>query len=347
MPQLFTSPTCLYDEAGSVMASIEVLIMNAKLQVEYRRIDSVTPYARNARTHSKDQIRQIAKSIKAFGFINPVLVDKDGILVAGHARVLAAQQLGLSSIPIICVNHLSEAEKRAYILADNRLAENAGWDEDLLKVELNFLTSVDIDFSVEDIGFSTTEVDLLLENDVVPSSDDDVPSVTVLGATVSQPGDLWVLGPNRIIVGDCRDENIIDELMAGAKAQMVLSDPPYNVQISGHVSGLGKVQHREFPLASGEMTPAEFALFLTDAFKQFARVSADGSLHYLFMDWRHMKEIVQAGEDVYDRLMNLVCWRKSNAGMGSLYRSQHELIFVFKYGTSSHINNVELGKNGR
>ena len=274
-------------------------------------------------------------------------MDENKKLLAGHARVLTADLLGLKFIPTICVDHLTEVEKQAYMLADNKLALNAGWDEDLLRVELESLMNAEVDFTPDITGFSTPEIDLLLHTDPVPEADEEQIPAPDPDNAISRPGDLWVLDRHQVIVGDCREAETIDTLMDGRLARMVLTDAPYNVAVQGHVSGLGKNQHREFSMASGEMSPVEFTGFLTDAFIQTARVSEDGSLLYAFMDWRHTSEILQAGDAAYDRLINVCCWVKSNGGMGSLYRSRHEMVFVFKKGTASHINNVELGKHGR
>lgn len=321
--------------------------MHHQLKVQYKQIDSVIPYARNARTHSRQQIKQLANSMNSFGFTNPVLVDKDGVIVAGHARVLAARQLGLEVIPTICIDHLSEAEKRAYILADNRLAESAGWDADLLKVELEFLSNVGIDFDATLTGFSTTDIDLILEHDAVPSSDDETPPLPPQEEVVSEIGDLWLLSRHKLTIGDARCTEVVERVMQGERAQMVLSDPPWNVPIDGHVSGLGCIQHREFPMACGELSSAEYTTFLTDVLQQFYRISVDGSLHYTWIDWRHLPELYAASNAVYDSQVNLIVWRKTGAGMGSLYRSQHELALISKKGKSPHINNVQLGQNGR
>ena len=321
--------------------------MTDKLVVEYWPTDSVKPNARNARAHSPEQLQQLAGVIKTVGFINPVVVDENNKLLAGHGRVLAADLLGLEFIPTICVDHLTETEKRAYMLADNKLVLNAGWDEDLLRVELEFLMNAEVDFTVDITGFNTPEIDLLLHTDPVPGADEEHIPAPDPDNAVSRPSDLWILDRHQIIVGDCRDAEAIDTLMDGTLARMVLTDAPYNVAIQGHVSGLGKNQHREFSMASGEMSPVEYTGFLTDSFIQLARASEDGSLLYAFMDWRHTGEILEAGEAAYDRLINVCCWVKSNGGMGSLYRSRHEMVYVFKKGTAPHINNVELGKHGR
>lgn len=322
--------------------------MKQALNILHLPIEELAPYTRNARTHTPSQISQVAKSIKAFGFINPILIDEQGTIIAGHARLMAAREIGLKQVPVIRVEHLSEDEKRAYILADNKLAENAGWNEELLRVELDYLSQVDIDIDVDLTGFSIPEIDIYLgqaEENIPEEPPPPLPSGPE--NTITQPGDLWLLGPHRILCGDCRDSSIIDTLMNGRDARMVITDPPYNVPVGGHVCGLGKHQHENFAMASGEMSPEEFTAFLSESLGELARCSLDGSLHYVFMDWRHMQELLSAGHHVYDSMPNLCIWNKTNGGMGSLYRSQHELVFVFKKGTASHLNNVELGKHGR
>ncbi len=325
--------------------------MISPLTIDTLPIDQLVPYARNARTHSDKQVAQIARSIHRFGFINPIIVDKAGMVIAGHGRVLAAKQLGLAVVPVIQVDHLSEAEKRAYILADNKIAENAGWDPDLLRVELEYLTQIDIDVDVDLTGFSMPEIDLILApHDADEDSDDGVdtlPPLPEAGTAVSRLGDLWQLGPHRVLCGDCRDPSVVEQLMGKHQARMVITDPPYNVPIEGHVCGKGKHQHAEFAMASGELSSDEFSRFLRESLTQLAAVSLDGAVHYLFMDWRHTKELMAAAEAVYDSQLNLCVWSKTNGGMGSFYRSQHELVFVFKKGQAPHVNHVELGRHGR
>ena len=310
---------------------------------------ALTPRETNPRTHSKKQIRQIAASIEQFGFINPVLIDRDGRIVAGHGRVEAAKFLGLDTVPTICLETLTEAEIRAYVIADNRLAELAGWDQEMLAIELQGLSALDLDFDVTITGFETPEIDILiggLNADGEEDPDDELPLIDE-GPAVTQPGDIWCIGKHRLICGDATDPDTFARLLDGATAQLIFTDPPYNVPIEGHVSGLGKVKHREFAMASGEMTEAEFTDFLATVFHNLARHSANGSIHFICMDWRHLGEVSVAGHDAYTELKNLCVWSKTNGGMGTLYRSQHELIFVFKVGSGPHINNVELGKHGR
>ena len=321
------------------------------LAVTYLAIADLKPYARNPRTHSKKQINQIADSIQTFGWTNPILTDADGSVIAGHGRLEAAKQLGIERVPTIRIEDLTEAQKRAYVIADNRLAELAGWDDEMLATELQLLSTLDLDFDLDLTGFETAEIDLLigsLEADDKPAE----PEPSFEGPdrskpAVNVPGDLWRLGDHLLLCGDALKAESYAALMGGEKAKMVFTDPPYNVPIAGHVSGLGKIKHDDFAMASGEMSESEFIGFLRTAFGHMADFSVDGSLHYLCMDWRHAYELLDAARSVYSELKNLCVWNKTNGGMGSLYRSKHELVFVFKNGTAKHVNNVELGRYGR
>jgi len=315
--------------------------------VAMRSLGDLKPFERNARTHSKRQIGQIAKSIRRFGFVNPVLVDDGGGVVAGHGRIEAARILGISEVPVLSLGAMSTAERRAYIIADNRLAELAGWDNDLLASELGELQSLIDDIDFECLGFDQGELDALLASADDKGAGDAVPDIDESSPVVTRTGDIWILGRHRLICGDSRDPAVFDRLMAGEKAAMVFTDPPYNVPVNGHVCGLGAVKHAEFAMASGEMSESEFATFLETVLGNAARVSADGSIHYVCMDWRHMRELLKAGDAVYSALKNLVVWNKDNGGMGSFYRSKHELVFVFKKGSTAHINNFGLGEKGR
>ncbi len=323
--------------------------MSKPLAIEHRPPGELKPHARNARTHSPKQIAEIAASITAFGFNNPVLIDKDGGIVAGHGRVEAAKQLGLDTVPTIRLEHLTEAQKRAYILADNKLAEKAGWDREILAIELQHLMEIELDFDIAVTGFEVPEIDVLIEGlEAKPAKADPADEVPVIsGPAVTRPGDLWQVGPHCLICGDALEPETYARLLAGETAQLVFTDPPYNVKIDGHVSGLGAAKHREFAMASGEMSEGEFTAFLSRVFANLVAASADGAIHFVCMDWRHMGEVLAAASGTYAELKNLCVWSKTNGGMGSLYRSQHELVFVFKAGTAPHINNVELGKHGR
>jgi len=315
-------------------------------QVRQALIRDLKPYPNNPRTHSKKQIRQIAESIKEFGWTNPVLIDADGGVIAGHGRIEAAKLLGMTEVRVLRLEHMSEAQKRAYVIADNKLAENAGWDNELLAIELQGLLDLDIAFDIELTGFETGEIDVLLASETGAESEP-VPLPRTDSPAVSRPGDLWYIGRHRLLCGDALDTSAWQALMGRDKAQMVFIDPPYNVPIAGHVSGLGEVRHREFAMASGEMSPDAFTAFLRGSFRNLAAFSTDGAIHFVCMDWRHMQEVLDAADGIYGELKNLCIWAKTNAGMGSFYRSQHELVFAFKHGAASHINNFGLGDKGR
>ncbi len=318
-------------------------------QIAERPIASLRPYPGNARTHSKKQIKQIADSISRFGFNNPVLVAEDGVIIAGHGRVQAAKSLGWKVVPTIALAHLSETERRAYVLADNKLALNAGWDREILAIELQAL--VELEFDVELTGFSLAEIDLLIDEaaeadpDAPDSADDAVP--TIGGQPVTRMGDLWHLGRHRLLCGDTRASSDMDRLMGKEQADLVFTDPPYNVAIDGNVCGLGLVKHREFAFASGEMSQGQFTGFLTETLSNLSRVMRDGAIAFVCMDWRHMGELLAAGGEAFTELKNLVVWNKTNGGMGAFYRSTHELVFVFKQGTAQHTNSFGLGETGR
>ena len=318
-------------------------------RIELIPVARLTPYKGNARTHSKRQIRQIADSIERFGFTNPVLIDEAGEIIAGHGRVEAAKLLGLSGVPALRVSHLSAAEKRAYVLADNKLAAKAGWDRELLAIELQGL--IDIDFEVELTGFEVPEIDVILEDADSAKAEGSGPEDRApdpLPESITRPGDLWLLGKHRLFCGNALAGTDYERLLDGEKADFVFTDPPYNVPIDGHACGKGSIRHREFAMASGEMTKEGFTEFLTTAFRHLAAHSEDGSIHdVVCMDWRHLAEMMAAGNAVYTELKNLCVWAKTNAGMGNFYRSRHELVFIWKSGTARHINNFELGQHGR
>ena len=322
---------------------------NLRLRIEYVPTAALVPAHKNPRVHNARQIKALAKSIDTFGFVSPVIADEANVLIAGDARVEAAKRVGLAEVPVVRVEHLDEQQKRALMIADNRLTDMSTWDDTLLAEHLKLLAEIDLDFDIEATGFTMGEIDLRIEGvEMAPDDDpDDAELDDVPGATVNRVGDLWQLGNHRLLCGDALDEANWARLMAGRKAAMTCSDFPYNVKINGHVSGLGEVRHGEFPMASGEMDKAGFTAFLETSFRRIAHHSKSGSLHYIFMDWRHLGEMQTAGDAVFSELKNVCVWAKDRAGMGSLYRSQHEMIFVWKAGQEKHRNNVELGRNGR
>ena len=317
--------------------------------IEERQIEALRPYAGNARTHSKRQIRQIEDSIRRFGFTNPVLIADDDTILAGHGRVMAARNIGMTRVPAVRLSHLNAEERRAYVLADNKLALNAGWNKDLLALELQAL--IDLDFDVELTGFSLAEIDFVLDEasgrePSGPDKDEDKVPETASHA-VSRFGDVWQCGRHKVLCGDAREPSAYDLLLQNEKVDLVFTDPPYNVPIDGNVCGKGRVRHREFAMGIGEMSEQAFTAFLTETLGAMANVCRDGAIAFVCMDWRHMSELMAAGRQVFTELKNLCVWNKSNGGMGTFYRSKHELVFVYKVGTGAHVNSFGLGETGR
>lgn len=315
------------------------------LRVDLTPVTSLTPYARNARTHSKKQVRQIADSIKTFGWTIPILIDENGRVIAGHGRLEAARSLCLKEVPVVRISDLSEDQKKAYTLADNKLALNAGWDTEILSSELNSLLDVDVDFSIETIGFEMGEIDVLLDGED-PRPEPPVPS-PISDDVISKVGDVWQLGRHRLMCGDALDPQSYEKLLEGEQVDATFTDPPFNVPVDGHVCGLGAIKHGEFPMASGEMTDEQFCRFLRTVCERINEVSKPGAVAFMCMDWRHIADLIRAGEITFGDLINLIVWDKGVGGMGSLYRSQHELFAVFRSAGAPHRNNVQLGKHGR
>ena len=323
------------------------------LAIEYMSVALLQADPQNARRHGKRQEKALDRSIRTFGFVTPVIADASNMLIAGHARLAAAKRLGVAKVPVVRLEHLDEPQRRALMIADNRLTDLSDWDDALLAENLRLLCATGIDIDPEVTGFSMGEIDLRIElaDDAVDDNEDDIPVSPVSGLAVSAVGDLWLLGDDgrhRLMCGNALDTRVWSRLMDGKKAHMGLTDVPYNVPINGHVSGLGRIRHREFVMAAGEMTREEFTDFLASAFRNMAASSVAGSLHYSFIDHRHLGEMLSAGAQAFTEQVNLCVWAKTGGGgMGSLYRSAHELIFVWKSGKGRHRNNVELGRNGR
>ncbi|MBN8980869.1 MAG: ParB N-terminal domain-containing protein, partial [Rhizobiales bacterium] len=317
--------------------------------IEMIPLDKLRPAERNARTHSRKQVQQIADSIKRFGAITPLVTDDRGTIVAGHGRFAAAKLLGIKHFPTIRLANIDEASLRAFRIADNKIAQNAGWDREILAFEFRDLQIElpEIDLTLDITGFEADEVDSLMSDlvDTEAQPTDAIPEMT--GAPVARTGDLFLLGRHRLLVGDARDQKCFKALMQTELATMAFLDPPYNVKINGHAGGRGRTKHREFACASGEMSPGEFKSFLTDTLVRCARFTIDGAIHFVCMDWRHCEEIIQAGATAYKSLKNICVWNKTSPGQGSFYRSQHEFVFVFKNGDAPHINTFELGQRGR
>jgi DNA modification methylase len=301
------------------------------------------PWPTNPRTHSDKQLTKIAASIRRFGFTAPVLIDDKDVILSGHGRVAAAKEMGLPSIPVRVASGWSAADKRAYVIADNKLALLSSWDPGLLKAEMEVLISEE--FEIEVTGFSTAEVDLMFDDQ--PGDPDDLQPEDVTETIVSRRGDLWQLGSHRLLCGDALAAESYTALLGNEQAQMCISDPPYNVRIDGHVCGSGKVKHKEFAMASGEMSSSEFTAFLRRSFEHIHGACVDGAISFIFMDWRHAPELLEAAKPQFGAPRQMAVWVKDNAGMGTFYRSQHELVFAFKKGEAPHINNFELGQHGR
>jgi DNA modification methylase len=311
-------------------------------------IGELKPDPSNPRKHSREQIRAIARSIAAFGFNAPILIDKNKQIIAGHGRYEAAKLKEFAEVPVVFLEHLTETQARAYMLADNKLADRSSWDDAALAVHLKELSELVLDFEIEDIGFELPEIDFRIQS-LDDADDADLADEFQIppGQATSLPGDLWLLGDHRLYCGSALEACAYDALLDGARAAVAFADPPYNVKVDGHVCGSGAIKHREFAMASGEMTSEEFERFLAEALRLMGSYTRPGAVIYACMDWRHMGEMLAAGRAARFDLLNLCVWVKSNGGMGSLYRSRHELVFVFRNGKEQHRNNVQLGRFGR
>lgn len=316
------------------------------LTIQQTPISQLKGYANNPKQHNRQQVIKIADSIKEFGFVNPILADENYEIIAGHGRLAAAKMLNMTEVPVIILSHLTPEQKRLYRIADNKLTELGKWSIDALNIEFSELAALDLDINLELTGFGTSEIDVIIDGQSAPNPQEDALPVLTDADHVCHRGDIWKLGRHMLLCGDALKAESYAALMGDARAQMILTDPPYNVKIKT-IGSLGKIKHDEFAMASGEMSESEFTDFLTTFMRHAKEYSTDGSLHYFFMDWKHVHEISTAGLNVYDELKNICVWNKTNGGMGSLYRSKHELCFIYKSGTAPHINNVELGAKGR
>jgi DNA modification methylase len=305
-------------------------------------------FPRSFRSYKSATVKQAARFIETFGIRLPVLVDADRNVIAGEIWAMAVKFLGLPEIPVLFVEGLSPEQLEAYRVGIQRIPELASWDEGNLAQIFKEWTSRTLEFDIEVAGFSMPEIDSLIHKlDLADGAEISEEPLLPLGPVVTRAGDIWLANKHRILCGNCLEREAFQAVLRGEKAALVITDPPYNVAIDGHAGGKGQIHHREFAMASGEMKKAEFTVFLQTSFRLFVEFSADGSLHYIFMDWRHARELLEAGSPIYAELKNIIVWVKSNAGMGSLYRSQHEFVFLFKNGRASHRNNVELGRHGR
>jgi DNA modification methylase len=320
------------------------------LAIEMIDLSALHPYSGNARRHSRSQIKQIAKSIETFGFTNPILVSDELEILAGHGRVAAAQLIGIGKVPVVRLSDLSPTERKAYVLADNKLALNAGWDREVLAIELQGL--IDLGFDVETTGFAVGEIEVVLEeavksdpNESSEGLEDEI--LAVRDEAICRVGDVWRSGRHRLVCGDARDNGAYEVLLGNERVDLIFTDPPYNVPFDGHVCGLGRIRHRDFAMGVGEMSSSEFRTFLEQTLGPAAERCRDGAIAFVCMDWRQAEEVIAAGRAVFAEIKNLCVWNKSNGEMGTFYRSKHELIFVFKKGTAPHVNTFGLGETGR
>jgi DNA modification methylase len=315
--------------------------------VEWVPLAKLKANPKNARTHSHKQIKKIRRSLRTFGPLNPILIDENNIILAGHGRAEAARQEGLSHLPVLRFGHLSDAQKRAYLIADNKIAQEAGWDREMLALELGELIELlppkGIDIALT--GFEVGEIDMLMADFTdAPQEQDVLPPLPEHPTT--RPSDLWQLGKHRLLCGDARLLCNFERLMAGVSAAAVFCDPPYNLAVKT-IGGRGSIHHPEFAFASGEMSRVDFRQFLHQTLGNGVQVSRPGAVHYACIDWRHVGDLIAVGHELYESMLNLVVWNKTNAGQGSFYRSQHELIGVFAVADGTHRNNIELGRFGR
>lgn len=315
--------------------------MVGTIEYGFTQVHRLRPDKRNPRTHSKPQVQQIADSVDATGYFNPILVNAEGTVIAGHGRLRAARLLGMTAVPTITISGLSEAQERRLRIADNKIALNAGWDSELLRIELAEIEIAGLDLALT--GFSIGEIDVLREIGI--AGDEAVDPVPT--EAVSRTGDVWLCGRHRIGCGDLLDGVSLSALMGAERADMIITDPPYNTSNATHNGGNGRIRHREFAYAHGEMSVSQFTAFLADTQGALAAHAKRSALAFVFMDHHHAGEQIAAGEIAFDQRLNIAVWVKSNAGMGSLYRSQHEMVFIYKVGDLPHRNNIELGKHGR
>ena len=330
----------------------QVLKAPPKLQIEYVSIRSLKLDSDNSREHGSRQIRQIARSVEAFEFNAPILVDRDGKVVAGNGRLMALQQLGRTEVPIVRLEHLSPEQARAYAIADNRLTDVSRFNDKQLALNLKLLSDMALDFDLEATGFSMGEIDLRIESltfdepDAAIRDDDEAPIEA--GVAVTHVGDLWRLGDHRLYCGSALEASSFARLLlARERIDAVFMDAPYNVPIDGHVSGKGKRRHREFVQGAGEMEEGAFIKFLQASLEAAVVHLRPGAVVFSCMDWRHVGELMTAAQAAGLTMINLCVWTKPIGGMGSLYRSAHELVLVFRHGKTTHRNNVELGRHGR
>lgn len=336
------------------MRHFEKMYINRREQTDnLQLIDTnlIVLKSKSLRKHSKKQLQKIKNAIQKVGYTNPILIDNKQNIIAGELRLLAMKELGYTQIPAIILENLTQEEANAIRILDNRIAEDSEWNYENLKEEFEKLLS--FDYTFEDLAFDTVDYDKIFladnsdENKVHNSDKEDDSWLDANIPKRAKFGDLWRLGDHFVFCGDCLLARSFEILMQGELAQIVITDPPYNCKIKGHVCGLGKTQHEEFAMASGEMSNEEFAEFISSFMQNLVKFSVDGSLHYLYIDWARVNTLLTQGKKHYTELKNIAIWNKGVGGMGAMYRSQHEMIPIFKNGKAKHQNHIQLGKNGR
>ena len=319
-----------------------------RIAVEYIDPKALVPPSRKLRQRSPRQLKRLARSIEDFGFLVPVLVDEDLSIVAGDGRVEAAKLLALPVIPIIRIDHLTKAQQRLFAIADNVTPQGVDWVPGALTLELKELKLIEPELDLTSSGLSIVQIDTMFgraRTQELADADDVLPPL--VPEPVSRVGDRWRLGRHVLGCGDARGAAFLTGLLEGRQARLLLGDAPWNLKIEGVVSGKGKTKHLDFVMAAGEMSRAEFVRFLTEAITAAQASLVDGALVYLFMDWRNLDALAEAAAECGLVQKNLLVWCKDNAGLGLLYRSQHELIALYKYGGAPHTNNMRMGEDGR
>lgn len=315
-----------------------------RLEVSWVDPQSLKFPNRRLRRHSMRKLKKLRRSIDEFGFTLPLLVDEQGVVLAGAARLAVALEGGFDLVPVIRIEHLTEAQKRAYMIADNRLAEEAVWDRQLLREELGVL--IDLGFELELTGLDTIEIDTLLSFDDTDPGEDNIELPDEDVRPVSRPGDCWHNGDHRLFHGDSTQGASYERVLEGRLAQLIVTDPPFGNAIANNVSGLGRVKHANFIAGSGEQSLPEFGRsLLRPAFRCMAASALPGAIAFVFTDWRALPHMIDAALGVFHEQKNLIVWSKTNAGMGTFYRSAHELILAYKVSPGTHINN--FGLSGR
>jgi DNA modification methylase len=320
----------------------EALPANDQLQVVYRPIGEIRPYGNNPREHPRHQLAKLKKSIARDDVVQPLIIDEQGEIIAGHAVFLAAKSLGFTQLPTVTLYGLTETDKRRLRIALNKLGDLSKFNAEILKGEMLAILADEPELDVQELGFEVAEIDLVIHADA-DIDDDRIPDPP--GEPRAQLGDIWNLGDHVIGCGDARDANFLRRVLGDVLADAAFLDIPYNVSIAGHATRSG--QHGEFAMASGEMSDDEFVRFVGEALRPAKDCTRDGGVHFICIDHHHVDQLMTAAQSIYGARLHICVWNKSNAGMGSLYRSKHEFVAVYRVGSAQPMNNVQLGRYGR